>query len=323
MKRIFLLLFIFLPVFALGNDWVPLKNHIPNNKVLQGLTSQQGQVTYCIDGTQTKVLPNINKVFQIWFDNVLSYKDVYYDFDNTFQDILPILKRKNKLVVQQCATPFEFSSSNSFFEIIFKNSSDKLDSSNFLSHMGHYSFSTTKPILRIAFCKHDECFTEPRTGAACQTANIPEKRILVSTDWKKNPATLLLHEFGHALSLGDVRYGQEHNDRTYGYYTTDTFMANGKYLTCDDADAVVALLYLSLGKEKTFHSFCGYRIFDSGSIAYWKSIIDPITQEGQKYKNLRDLNRRFYAPIKEQEKAYNEKKLAHTLQESTKNYKKP
>lgn len=318
MKKLFLSIFLFLsffPVLALAKEeWTPFKDHIGTNKVLKALVSSQGQASYCIDGTQIQVIPDVNKVFQIWFDNVLSYRDIYPDFDKTFKDILPILKRQNKLVLQQCATPF---SSNGIKGSIYMNK----DIKGFLSQQKGYKFATTKPLLRIAFCKNKECFNYDRIGGSCQLKNVFEKRILISIDGT-DPVESLLHELGHALSFGDVKYGQKGNDRDYGYYTTDTLMANAKYLTCDDADGIVSVLYMALNKEKTFYSFCGTRIFEQGKVARWKSIVNTFTSEGRKYRVLKDLNRHFDKPLIEQQKAFREKQLLSNIEESIKANKK-
>ena len=321
MKKIFFSLFIFLPVFVFGNEWVPLRDHIPNNKVLKALVSPKGQASYCIDGTQTQVIPDVNKVFQIWFDNVLSYRDIYPDFDKTFQDILPILKRQNKLVLQQCATPFGTKEPLSSFSASHTNKIENVDSSNFLSKKKGYIYAPSKPLLRISFCKHQECFGSSTVGGVCQTKNGYEKKVIVSINEEKDPVSILLHELGHVLSLGDVKYGQDHTDKSYGYYTTDTFMANAKYLTCDDADAVVAILYMGLNKEKTFYSFCGTRVFEQGKVARWKSIVNTFTSEGRKYRVLKDLNRHFDRPLIEQRKAFREKQLLLSVEEGIKSNK--
>ena len=303
MKKLFLSIFLLLPILSFGNDWVPLKDNIPTNKVLSALATTNGQISYCIDGTQTQVLPDINKVFQIWFDNVLSYRDVYPDFDKTFSDILPILKRQNKLLLQKCGTPFTYKKVN-----------------NFLTQKKGYPFSLKRPVLRISFCTKKECFGSQNIGGSCQIENVPEKNVLIAADGKDVVGTLL-HELGHALSFGDIKYYQELNDKSYGYNTAGTYLVNDKYLTCDDADGVVALLYMGLGKEKTFYSFCGQRIFENGKVARWKSMINTFTEEGKKYKVLQDLNRHFDKPLKEQRQVFNEKKLSLTLQENIKDSK--
>lgn len=300
MKKLFLSIFLFLPTFVFANDWVPLKDNIETNKVLKKLGS--GQISYCIDGTQTKVIPNVNKVFQIWFDNVLSYRDIYPDFNKTFKDILPILERKDKMVLQQCATPFN---------------EGKIK--GFLSQRKNYKFASSKPLLRLAFCKNKECLGENVAGS-CQRENVFEKRIFIATDGK-DPVGTLLHEFGHVFSLGDIKYNQQENDKTYGYNTANTYLFNDKYLTCDDADGIVALIYMGLGKEKTFHSFCGYIVFKQGQNSHWEGIKSEFTKEGKRYKVLRDLNRHFNKPLLEERKAFNEKKLTLALQESVKDSK--
>lgn len=288
------------PAFAAEN-WQVLKNGVADNKVLKALATPNGQVSYCIDGTQTQVLPDINKVFQIWFDNVLSYRNIYPDFDKTFKDILPILERKNKMVLQKCGTPFDYK-----------------ETKNFLTQKNGYIFSLKRPILRISFCLKDECFPSSETLGSCQRDNVPEKNVIISYDSPHIVATLL-HELGHTLSLGDVLYNQDLNDSKLGYNTTKTFLVNNKYLTCDDADGVVALLYMGMGKEKTFHSFCGYVVFKQGQNSHWESLKSDFTKEGKRYKVLQNLNKHFDKTIKEQENAFNEKKLAYTLkQKSTK-----
>lgn len=296
---LFILVFLTLPGFSAEN-WQVLKDSVATNKVLKALATPNGQVSYCIDGTQTQIVPDINKVFQIWFDNVLSYRDIYPDFNKTFKDILPILERKNKMLLQKCGSPFDFK-----------------ETKNFLTQKKGYNFSLKRPILRISFCSQTECFPSSDTLGSCQKENIPEKNIVISSDSPHIVATLL-HEFGHALSLGDVLYNQDLNDSKLGYNTTKTFLVNKKYLTCDDADGIVALLYMGMGKEKTFHSFCGYVVFKQGENSHWESIKSSFNGEGKKYKVLQNLNRHFDAPLKEQENAFNERKLTYSLQQKAK-----
>lgn len=299
---VFMLIFLTLPGFC-AEQWQVLKDSVSTNKVLKALAKPNGQVSYCIDGSQTQVLPDINKVFQIWFDNVLSYRKIYPDFDRTFKDILPILERKNKMFLQNCGSPFDFK-----------------ETKNFLTQKKGYNFSLKRPILRISFCSQKECFPASDTLGSCQKENVPEKNIVISADSPDVVGTLL-HEFGHALSLGDVLYNQDLNDSKLGYNTTKTFMVNKEYLTCDDADGVVALLYMSMGKEKTFHSFCGYVVFKQGENSHWESIKSAFNREGKKYKVLQDLNRHFDKSLKEQRKVFNEKKLSLALHENTKDTK--
>ncbi|MBQ4493329.1 MAG: hypothetical protein II972_01835 [Elusimicrobiaceae bacterium] len=293
------LIFLTLPGFCAEN-WAILKGNISANLILKELIQPKGRISYCIDGTQTQVIPDIEKTFQMWFDNVLSYRNVYPNFDETFKEILPILERKNKMFLQNCGSPFDFK-----------------ETKNFLTQKKGYNFSLKRPILRISFCSQKECFPASDTLGSCQKENVPEKNIVISADSPHIVATLL-HEFGHALSLGDVLYNQDLNDSKLGFNTTETFLVNSKYLTCDDADGIVALLYMGMGKEKTFHSFCGYVVFKQGENSHWESIKSSFNGEGKKYKVLQNLNRHFDAPLKEQENAFNERKLTYSLQQKAK-----
>ena len=205
------------------------------------------------------------------------------------------------MFLQKCGSPFDFK-----------------ETKNFLTQKKGYNFSLKRPILRISFCSQKECFPSSDTLGSCQKENVPEKNIIISYD-SPSVVDTLLHEFGHALSLGDVLYNQDLNDSKLGYNTTKTFLVNKKYLTCDDADGVVALLYMSMGKEKTFHSFCGYVVFKQGQNSHWESIKSVFNGENKKYKFLQDLNRYFDKPLKEERKNFNERQLSLALQENTKN----
>ncbi len=304
MKKViilFILVFLTLSSFA-AEDWAILKDDIPSNLILRELIKPQGRISYCIDGSQTQVLPDINKVFQMWFDNVLSYRNIYPDFDNTFKDIVPILERKNKMVVQQCATPFR--------ERGLQN--QKIN--NFVSQRPGYNFAQNKPLLRLTFCYKKECL-EPTISGACKAVNNFERRIFVALDADNITATLA-HELGHTLALGDVLYGLGREDRDLGHFTLDTMMYKNGPFTCDDADAIVAVLYMAMKKPKTFYSFCGDRLFENGHERDFFFLEKPFDKEYKKYKKLENLNRLYDKPIKEIQADFNMRMLQFKLQQN-------
>ena len=92
--------------------------------------------------------------------------------------------------------------------------------------------------------------------------SLPDRKII----WiaKKDPlseASSLMHEFGHLLGFADISYNKESQAKGYGSTSDKTIMrANFGHLTCDDADGLVAMIYLALGKNKIFNSFCDANI---------------------------------------------------------------
>lgn len=301
-KVLSLFVFIFLawPLFA-AEDWAVLKNNISSNKVLKALISPNGRVSYCIDGTQTQIIPDIEKIFQMWFDNVLSYRNIYPNFDETFKEILPILERKNKMALQQCATPF------------YLQNAKGEELKGFISQKIGYKFAQNKPLLRISFCYKSECLA-PNVGGFCELENIPEKKVIAALD-AKNIVVSLAHELGHTLSIGDVLYGKENNDYVFGYHNLSTIMYTHEGFTCDDADSVVALLYMAMEKPKTFYSFCGDRVFENGEKKTFKFLKNSFSKDSKKYEKLENLNRVYDKPIREMAADFNTRMLKFKLQQ--------
>ena len=304
---VFMLIFLTLPGFC-AEDWAILKNNISSNQILKTLIQPQGRVSYCIDGTQTQIIPDINKIFQMWFDNVLSYRNIYPDFDETFKEILPILERKNKMILQQCATPFDLQ--NNQGEVL----------QGFISQRPGYKFANQKPLLRISFCYKEECLA-PNVGGFCEVENKPEKNIIAALD-AKNIIVSLAHELGHTLSIGDVLYAKERNDYHYGYHNLNTIMYSHEGFTCDDADSIVALLYMAMEKPKTFYSFCGTRLFENGERKPLKFLKNSFSKDFKKYEKLENLNYIYDKPIKEMAAEFNIRMLKLKFQQDPNYIKK-
>jgi len=311
MRRVlslFIFIFLTFPLFA-AEDWFVLKDNISSNQILKELLSPKGKISYCIDGSQTQIVPDIEKTFQLWFDNVLSYRNIYPDFDNTFKEILPILERKNKMSVQQCATPLKRTGLLG----------QKIN--NFDSQRIGYKLAAQKPLLRINFCYRQECLAE-NVGGACERENKPERNIFIAKD-TDNLIVSLAHELGHTLGIADVLYAKDTQAENLGYFTTDTIMTNLPGFTCDDADGIVAILYMALKKPKTFYSFCGTRFFENGQAQSLNLLERTFDKDYKKYKKLENLNRLNDKGIKDLAFDYYTRNLEYKLKQNPDNIKNP
>ena len=87
--------------------------------------------------------------------------------------------------------------------------------------------------------------------------------------------SVIIHEFGHALTLGDLYHGGLYGDtssldRQHGSGIQKSIMNQEKHLTCDDADGAVYALYYALKRRNSsmagfdFPSFCKGRYFKNG-----------------------------------------------------------
>ena len=86
---------------------------------------------------------------------------------------------------------------------------------------------------------------------------------------------VIIHEFGHAITLDDLYHGgfyggENFSDRQHGSGIQKSIMNKEPYLTCDDADAAVFVVYYAIRRKKPsmpefdFPSFCKGREFKKG-----------------------------------------------------------
>ena len=125
----------------------------------------------------------------------------------------------------------------------------------------------------------------------------------------------MAHELGHTLSIGDVLYAKEKNDYRYGYHNLDTIMYTHEGFTCDDADSIVAILYMAMEKPKTFYSFCGDKIFENGERKPLKILKNSFGKDLKKYEKLENLNKIYDKPIKEMASDFNIRMLQLKLKQ--------
>ena len=120
----------------------------------------------------------------------------------------------------------------------------------------------------------------PRNSQGVFTYQNGKMIIAVRTDamTERDGFNTLTHEIGHSLRMQDLYEGQFYSSSgKYGSGTKDSIMKNSRYLTCDDADAILNALYLT--KKLTganppdllFDSFCNY--LDSPKITYKNAMV--------------------------------------------------
>ena len=107
----------------------------------------------------------------------------------------------------------------------------------------------------------------PRNSQGVFTYQNGKMIIAVRTDamTERDGFNTLTHEIGHSLRMQDLYSGEFHaTEGKYGSGPRDSIMKDARYLTCDDADAILNALYLT--KKLTganppdlqFDSFCNY-----------------------------------------------------------------
>lgn len=281
----FLLLFsytVFLNAFA----WVPLKTFVSNNErqteLIKKIISKE-TITYCIDEDDyafkgvsfTPYRMNGSVMdegkaydtteaeifFQHWFKNVLKRRKKYPNFDMEFASIIPILEYPEKMKKVFCGpAPTEYS-----FESL-------------MTAQEGYPTSSEIEDVRIVYSSQKmlsdaaKIFSAKEESTGFYTVLPDRKLIWVPKTGSFVEQHILLHEFGHLLGFADVSYDEEKQAKEYGSQTQNTIMSITKSsLTCDDADGIVALLYLALEEDKTFRSFCDKNTFYSNG----KKIVLP------------------------------------------------
>ena len=282
MKNFFkgLIFFFSLTIPLNAFNWIPLKTFTANNgqqKQLINKIINQETITYCVDEddyvfkgvsfsayrTSGSVMDE-NKVydtseaeviFQDWFNNVLKRRKKYPNFDKEFADIIPILKAPKKMKKVLCGP-----------------ASDKYSFDNLKTAQKGYNPSSEIEDLRIVFSSEEmlkeaaKIFSAREDSSGFYSVLSDRKLIWAVKSDSFVEKHILLHEFGHLLGFADVDYAEETQAKDYGSQTRNTIMSMAKSsLTCDDADGLVALLYLSLGKDKMFSSFCEENVYyDNG-----------------------------------------------------------
>ncbi len=279
--QFFLLLFFFsLTVSLNAFNWMPLKTFISDNEQQKQLINKiinQEIITYCVDEDdyvfkgfsfspyrmsgsvidENKVYDTdeAGRMFQDWFSNVLKRRKKYPNFDKEFEDIIPILQAPKKMKKVLCGP-----------------ASDKYSFDNLKTAQKGYKTSSEIEDLRIVFSSGEmlkeaaKIFSAREDSSGFYTVLSDRKLIWAVKSDSFIEKHILLHEFGHLLGFADVDYAEETQAKDYGSQTRNTIMSLAKSsLTCDDADGLVALLYLSLGKDKMFRSFCEENVYyDNG-----------------------------------------------------------
>lgn len=275
-RIVFFLSFLFYAMALNAFNWVPKQSFINGQKeqtfFMEKIVKQE-PILYCIDEevlqeqkgltiyiktTASVREPEIDfddveieYSFQMWFDNVLKRGKKYPDFANTFSDILPILKQPVKMKRVSCSSRLK-----------------DYGVGKFTTQKEDYKFNSEQEDLRFIFTSLE---TLNKVAAKLQVkdkvsgmfVSSPERtEIWIAKRGMFDERTTLLHELGHMLGFADVSYNEESKAKDYGSKSVKTIMAKDfSYLTCDDADGLVAMIYLALDEEKLFKSFCPDNIF--------------------------------------------------------------
>lgn len=277
--------------------WKPYQVFIDKNssqlKIIKKIINQE-PITYCIDEDDTSFEGSsiiFSKVkygvveqdksyntiepelfFQNWFKNVLKRGNRYPKFEEVFADIIPILKNNKKMKKISCGpNPKEYS-----FE--------KLKTSN-----KNFQPGSETEDLRIVFSSKDllvealQKLTEFEDGSGFYVTLSDRKLIWAPKVGSNIEKFVLIHEFGHMLGLADISHDTDKQAKEYGSSSEKSIMADGYLsLSCDDADALVSMLYLAMEKDKIFRSFCNPNVFyDNGKM---------ISQENAFVKTLQTLD---------------------------------
>ena len=275
-KTVFCLSSLFCVITLNAFDWVPKKAFIEGQKREMFFAEKivkQEPILYCIDEEIYQEKPSltiyiktassikepeidfdnveIEYSFQMWFDNVLKRGKKYPDFAKIFSDILPILKQPVKMKRVSCSSRLK-----------------DYGVGEFTTQKEDYKFNSRQEDLRFIFTSLE---TLNKVAAKLQVkdkvsgmfVSSPERtEIWIAKREMSDERTTLLHELGHMLGFADVSYNEENKAKDYGSKSVKTIMAeNFSYLSCDDADGLVAMIYLALDEDKLFKSFCPDNIF--------------------------------------------------------------
>ncbi len=313
-KILFALLFVFLARETFSNDWIPkveFINQQSERALLLKIINKQ-TITYCVDeeyantpagidtpsstvivsngGIKMPYIDSSNYRFEIeyslkrWFKNVLRRSKQYPNFNQEFKDILDILKTPVDIKEIKCGPhPKEYSFPN------FKTQDKKFVPGEEIEDL-RVVFSSKETMLRFP----QEKEFDPNTAGFYYPLS-DRKLIWVSKQDALTKRYILIHEFGHLLGLADVSYDEEHQAKEYGNDSQKTIMAKGyTSLSCDDADGLIALIYLALERDKTFRSFCNSNVFyENGK----KSTKEEIALKGIKKKDIEYLFKLYNLPL--------------------------
>ena len=255
--------------------WKPYQTFIDGNSAQTKLINKiikQEPITYCIDEDDTSfegVSVYYNKIkyavvednksydtrdpefyLQDWFKNVLKRAKKYPNFETEFADIIPILKNAKKMKKIPCGpNPKEYSCDT------LKSCGEKYQAGEEVEDL-RIVFSS-QDLLTDAL-KHLSSFEE---ADGFYTILSDRKLIWIPKRGSNLEKPIMIHELGHMLGFADISHDKEKQAKEYGSSSENSIMScNHVSLTCDDADGIVALLYLALGKDKIFHSFCDKNI---------------------------------------------------------------
>ncbi|WP_424245687.1 putative Zn-dependent protease with MMP-like domain [Elusimicrobium posterum] len=286
MKNIFKYSFFALALCAIFSQgafaWAPFtRNHKDANPILKKIANGE-PIRYGIYGEDKsgKSIPEINndieQSFQAWFSNVLSYKKDYKDFDKTFEDIIPALKKENKTywVNMTNRTP-----ALAKVDVLFEYKNERLTEAGIFSVvLGTYQ-------------------TAKKSGCAAEYIELYMPKDWTFDKIKTSILTDLfgttVHEIGHAFGLGDLYDEDPSTDffhpRASGIKNS---LMNGfqQRLTCDDADAIVSMIDMTNGTNRTFRSFCND---GSGYVLgrYTSNFDETIKKQDQLTRDYKEIQR--------------------------------
>jgi hypothetical protein len=200
-------------------------------------------------------LPDPEQTLNLWFKNVLKYRQTYPGFDDKFKDIIPLLERGLKM---EEIDIYRYGLSKEQIE-------EKLKEADMFLYFTTYKtdpsiFLCPKP-KRVSGCY----FFDKESEREFIFVYVPPTKILRSL---VNPLITLTHEFGHSLGFGDLYKGKKNADFSEGSGNKNgrkgSIMNRAKELTCDDADGTIAMIDKKLGLKRTFDSLCmdGSRYID-------------------------------------------------------------
>jgi len=226
------LLFIFILAGLNLYAWVPSNGGF--GEIAKKIAKGNNEITYYLNTPGRAYLVDPQKVFDKWFDNVLRYRNTYPGFNEVFELILPLLEKKPVLkeVKERKAENIDLLIINNFYasDLDLPAKRGGYHREYIITGFGNFE------AIRITYIARDE-----------------------------EEMQYFLHEVGHLLGLGEgydvTKYGEvDHSsDMTKGSGRTKKSIMHNKVkkLTCDDADALAAILFMLKGREDyTFRSFC-------------------------------------------------------------------
>ncbi|MDR0645581.1 MAG: hypothetical protein LBG46_00905 [Elusimicrobiota bacterium] len=205
--------------------------------------------------------PDPEKTLNLWFQNVLKYRQTYPGFDDKFKDIIPLLERGLKMVnIEIYLQKFydELSKSGFSEEQIEEQIKEKVKEADMFLYFTTYRKDPSKFPCSKSRRSLGCYFLDKPTGRELIFVYVPTgSKILTSLI---NPKRTLTHEFGHSLGFGDLYRGKKNANFSEGSGKKNgkkgSIMNKAKELTCDDADGMIAMIDRKLGIKRTFDSLC-------------------------------------------------------------------